>query len=295
MNVFLREKVMFFSAFSQLIRLNYSLFSALAVLLSGVLAGDLLTIQVEYLVSFSIVFFSAVGAFAFNDYFDFEVDKINKRVDRPLVQGLLPIKTALYTGMASAIIVLLLSLYLNPLARVLVIVSLPLFYLYSIRLKRILLVNNALIAGAYVVTILLGTLVSDNCIEPLIVYFAFLGFIVGLATEIMINIMDVEGDKSLTIETLSTRFSIKRAAQIAVCLYFFIVILDPLPFFVLIDSRLYLDPLFLLVLLMPILSYLSIVRDLLREQMPKRIVDLKTRVVITMQVGSLAYLLGVLF
>ena len=166
--------------------------------------------------------------------------------------------------------------------------------MYSIKLKRILFVNNALIASAYVITLFLGTLVSDNLVEPLILYFAMMSFIVGLATEIMINIIDVEGDKALKIETLSTRFGIKRAAQTSAFLYLLIAILDPLPFFLLIDSRLYLDYLFLLAILLPIASYLSSVKDLLREQTPKRIFKLKRRIIITMQVGSIAYLLGVL-
>jgi hypothetical protein len=51
------------SAFSKLIRLDYSLFSALGVLLSGALAGDL-SLQFDFLVAFLIVFFSAVGSFA---------------------------------------------------------------------------------------------------------------------------------------------------------------------------------------------------------------------------------------
>ncbi|MEE9509220.1 MAG: UbiA family prenyltransferase [Candidatus Bathyarchaeia archaeon] len=266
----------------------------MAILVSGILAGDLRGFQVEYVVSSTIIFFSAIGSFAFNDYFDFEVDKRNNRVDRPLVLGLISRKAALFTGIGSMICVFLLSLNLNPLARFLVIFSLPLFYLYSIKLKRILFVNNVLIASAYVITLFLGTLVSDNLVEPLILYFAMMSFIVGLATEIMINIIDVEGDKALKIETLSTRFGIKRAAQTSAFLYLLIVILDPLPFFLLIDSRLYLDYLFLLAILLPIASYLSSVKDLLREQTPKRIFKLKRRIIITMQVGSIAYLLGVL-
>jgi geranylgeranylglycerol-phosphate geranylgeranyltransferase len=288
------KKLIFLSAFSKLIRLSYSLFSALAVLLSGVLAGDLRGFQIEYCVSFFIVFFSTVGSFAFNDYFDVEVDKRHNRVDRPLVLGLIPRKVALYTGIGSMLIVFFLSLYLTPIARFLVIFSLPLFYLYSIWLKRVLIVNNVLIAFAYVLTIFLGTLVSDSLVEPIIVYFALMGFIVGLALEIMINIMDVEGDKALKIKTLSSRFGVKKAAQISAFLYFFIVILDPLPFFVSIDSRLYLDYLFLIVILGSIISYISIFKDLWREQTQKGLFDLKRRVFITMQVGSIAYLLGVL-
>lgn len=282
------------SAFFKLIRFNYSLFSAFGVLLSGLLAGDLRGFQGEYLISFAIIFLSAVGSFAFNDYFDYKVDQHNNRVDRPLVLNLIPRRTALYTGIGSLILVYLLSLFLNPLARFIVIVGVSLFYFYSIRLKRIIFVNNVLIASAYVLTLLLGTLVSNSFVEPLILYFSIIGFIVGLAMEIMIDIIDVKGDKTFQIQTLSTRFGVRSAAQISAFLYLLIVILDPLPFFVMIDSRLYLDYVFLLGILIPIVSYLLIFKDLIRNQTPKGIFDLKRRLFITMQIGSLVYLLGVL-
>jgi len=281
-------------AFSKLVRLDTSLFGAFGVLLSGLLAGDLRGFQLEYLVAFFIVFLSAVGSFAFNDYYDFEVDKRNDRRDRPLVLGLLSRRAALLTGLFSFSLIILLSLFLNLPAMSLVLVSLPLFLLYSLGVKRMILVKNVLIAYAYVATILFGSLVSDAILEPLIVYFAAMGFIVGLAVEIMLDIGDVEGDEELGIETLSTKFGMKTAAQISVVLYGAIMILDPLPFFVMIDLRLFLDYAFFLLILIPVVSYFFISRSLMRDQSKKTVLELKKRVFVTMQVGCMAYLIGVL-
>lgn len=283
-----------FRAFFKLIRLDYSLFSAFGVFLSGLLTGDLHGFQTEYLLSFFIVFLSAGGAFAFNDYYDFEVDKRNDRYDRPLVMRLLPKRVALITGLGSFSLALLLSLFLNLLALFLVLVSLPLFFLYSLGMKRIILFKNALIAYAYVATILFGSLVSDAIIEPVIVYFAAMGFIVGLAFEIMLDVGDVGGDKELGIETLSTRFETETAAQVSVILYGAIMILDPLPFFVMIDPRLYMDYAFLLLVLIPVVSYFFISKSLMKNQSKKSVFQLKKRVFMTMQVGCMAYLVGVL-
>lgn len=68
-----------------------------------------------------------------------------------------------------------------------------------------------------------------------------MGFIVGLAFEIMLDIGDVKGDDVLDIETLSTRFVMRTAAFVSTVLYSTLLILDPLPFFVCIDARLYQD------------------------------------------------------
>ncbi len=288
----MRQKA--FRAFFRLIRLDYSLFSASGVLLSGLLSGDLHGFQWEYLVAFFIVFLSAVGSFAFNDYYDFEVDKRNRRYDRPLVLGLLSRKAALITGLASFSLILLLSLFLNHLSLSLVIVSLPLFLLYNLGMKKRILVKNVLIAYAYVATILFGSLVSDAIIEPLIVYFAAMGFIVGLAFEIMLDIGDVEGDKELGIETLSTRLGTKTAAQISVVLYAAIMILDPFPFITMIDPRLYMDLVFFFLVFIPVVSYFLTSKSLIKDQSKSSIFQLKKKVFVTMQVGSIAYLIGVL-
>ena len=210
-----------FRAFFRLIRLDYSFFSAFGVFLSGLLAGDLVGFQIEYLVVFFVVFFSAIGAFAFNDYFDFEADKLNKRSDRPLVLGLLSGKLALIIGVFSFFLVIFLSLFLNPFSMFLVLLSLPLFYLYSLGLERIFFVKNILIGYAFLATIFLGSLVSDSALEPLIIYFGVMGFIVGLAFEVMLDIGDVKGDTTLRVETLAVKLGIKSAAKISVSLFVF--------------------------------------------------------------------------
>ncbi len=288
----MREKA--FGAFFKLIRLDYSLFGASGVFLSGLLAGDLYGFQWEYLAAFFVVFLSAVGSFAFNDYFDFEVDRRNRRYDRPLVLGLLSKKVALITGLVSFSLVLLLLLFLNSLALLLVLVSLPFFFFYNLGMKKMILFKNILIAYAYVATILFGSIVSDSVVELLIVYFAAMGFIVGLAFEIMLDIGDVEGDRELGIETLSTRFGMKTAAQVSVVLYAAIMILDPLPFITMIDSRLFMDCKFLLLILIPVVSYFFISKSLMKNQGKSSIFQLKKRVFVTMQIGSIAYIIGVL-
>ena len=280
--------------FYKLIRLEYSLFGTFGVFLSGLLAGDLHGLQLEYLVAFLIVFLSAAGAFAFNDYYDFEADKRNNRLDRPLVSELLARRTALMTGLVSFLSIILLSLFLNLSAMALVFVSLPLFFFYSLGLKRIILVKNALIAYAYVATIFLGSIVSDATIEPLILYFATMGFIVGLAFEIMLDISDVEGDNAAGVETISTNFGSKTAALASVVLYSIIMFLDPLPFFVMIDSRLHMDYIFLLLILIPVISYSFISKSLIKDQSKKNVFRLKKKVFLTMQVGCIAYIVGVL-
>ena len=283
-----------FMSFTKLIRLGYSLFAAFGVILSGFYSGDLHGFQIEYLLAYLIAFLSAVGTYALNDYFDYELDKSNTKHDRPLVSDLLSKWTALVTGLTSFFFILLLSLFLNSASKFLVLFTAPLFIFYNFGLKRIIFVKNILVAYAFVATILLGSLVIDSFLEPLIVYFAIMAFIVGFAVETMVDMADVKGDRERGIETISTRFGVKKSAYVSILLYSVVMILDPLPFFVMIDPRLHFDYVFLFFILIPVVFYFFISRSLIQNQSIDNISRLRRRVFYTMQIGCIAYLVGVL-
>ena len=78
----------------------------------------------------------------------------NKRDDRPLVHNRLSKTVALLTTFISLGIVGILLFFLNDLARLLVVASLPVFILYNMGLKKLLVVKNVIIAYAFVATIL---------------------------------------------------------------------------------------------------------------------------------------------
>jgi geranylgeranylglycerol-phosphate geranylgeranyltransferase len=280
--------------FLKLIRIELCLFGTIGFFVSGVLAGDLIGVQFEYLIGFLIIFITETGAFAINDYIDFELDKNNRRSDRPLVLGLITRKTALMTAVVLMLIDLVLILFLEGLTLIFALVSIPIFYIYSLGLKKKIFVKNILIAYSYAGTIIFGSLITDAFLEPIIIYFALMGFIVGLGSEIMFDIADVEGDKELGINTIPNKFGLKSAAKVSVVFYIIIIIMDPLPFFVLIDSRLYFDPLFLILILVPVISYVSLSISLLKNQTKENTLKLRKLIFVIMQIGVFSYLIGVL-
>jgi geranylgeranylglycerol-phosphate geranylgeranyltransferase len=286
-----KEKII---GFLKLIRIELCLFGTIGFFVSGILAGDLIGFQSEYFVGFLIIFVSEAGAFAINDYIDYEIDVKNSRSDRPLVLGLLSRRSALITAIILLIFVLILILFLNGVALILALISIPAFYIYSLGLKKFVIIKNVLIAYSYAGTILFGSLVTDAILEPIIIYFALMGLIVGLGSEIMFDIADVEGDKELGINSIPNKFGLKTAAVISVVCYVIIIIMDPLPFFVLIDSRLYLDPLFLVLILLPVISYVFLSISLLKNQTKENTLKLRKLIFVIMQVGVLSYLIGVL-
>ncbi|AKB25545.1 (S)-2,3-di-O-geranylgeranylglyceryl phosphate synthase [Methanosarcina sp. MTP4] len=280
--------------FLNLVRFENTLFAGFSVLLSGVLSGDLTGWQPEYFRGFFVIVCLAMGVFAVNDYYDFRIDKANKRYERPLVREELAGKTAFGIGMGFLLASALLSLTLASKAAGFVLMSIPFFFLYSHSLKKYFLVKNIIAAYGFSFGIIFGSLLSDPEIEPIILFFAVITFIVALAFEIMIDIADVPGDLRFGIRTLAVCRSKSSAAKLSVTLYAGIILLDPLPFFVNMDPRLYRDWFFLALILIPVLSYLFLCRALLRDQSAKKILDLRKKTLTIMQLGSLTYLTGVL-
>lgn len=281
--------------FLELVRFENSLFAGLSVLLSGVLSGDLTGWQPEYFRGFLIIVCLAMGVFAVNDYYDRGIDSANKRYDRPLVREELSGKMAFRIGLGFLLAAALLSLTLDFRASVFLSLSIPVFFLYSHSLKRYFLLKNIIAAYGFSFVIIFGSLISDSELEPIILFFAAITFIVGLAFEIMIDIADVPGDRSFGVRTVAVCRSGSSAAKLSAALYAGIVVLDPLPFFVNMDPRLYRDWLFLVLILVPVLSYIFLCRVLLRDQSAKKVLGLRKKTLTIMQLGSLAYLTGVLF
>jgi len=280
--------------FFKLIRVEICLFATIGLFVSGILAEDLTGFQWEFLIAFLIIFFSAAGSFAINDYFDFEIDRENQRKDRPIVLGLISRKTALYTGILFLVAVVILSIFLNLPAMILALTSISIIYLYSLGLKRIFLFKNLLIAGSYSATILFGSLISDSFLEPITIYFAIMGFIVGLGSEIMFDIADIKGDKVQHVKTIPNKFGTKKAAILSIFTYFVIIVLDPLPFYVFIDSRFYFDYVFLSLICIPILGYIFLSISLFKNQTKENTVKLRKLIFLVMQIGTIAYLIGAL-
>lgn len=282
-------------AFVRLFRLNRALSASFGVIFTGLFVGDLVGLQPEYLVAFLVVLFSALANFGFNDYCDLEVDRSNHRLDRPLVQGSLTKGAVLVVTGASTLLALGLTLFLNPTARLLVLVGLPVSLFYHVGVKRVFLLKNAFIGLTNVGIVLLGSLVSDAVVEPVAVYIAAIGFFVALSYEIMLDIADVQGDRAHGIDTIPVRFGVKTASWVSVILGLGAVIVDPLPYFVMVDPRLHGDALFLLLILVPVILRLSISISLYRDQSRENVLRLKKRAFRNLQLGCLCFLVGILY
>ena len=140
----------------------------------------------------------------------------------------------------------------------------------------------------------MGTLLTDTVIEPLAYYLAIIGFFFSLSYEVMIDIGDVEGDRTMGVETIPVRYGQRIAAWLSILIGLGAVFADPLPFFIRIDPRLFNDKIFLILILIPIYNRIRISKMLLNDYSSENIYVLKKKLFRNLQLGGICYLIGFL-
>jgi len=146
-----------------------------------------------------VVMFYTAGANTLNDYFDYKIDKIN-RPDRAISSGLVLRRHALIFSLFAFILGTLFALQLNKNSQLVSIcISLPLIIGYNAKLKYFPLIGNIVVALILSLSFIYAGFIFDN-IKPLIIP-AVLAFGLTLIREIVKDMADVIGDKSVGLKT----------------------------------------------------------------------------------------------
>lgn len=170
----------------------------------------------------------AAAAMVINDYYDYDIDRINEP-NRPIPSGAVSknaalIETGVLTviGLAAAYAV---SLYCFSFAlRAWVIMA-----TYSTVGKRSGLAGNFLVSACVAAPFLYGSLIALDTITSNVLLFASMAFLSNTGREIAKGIVDVQGDRSYHIKTMAVRFGEKTAAVSAAFFFIFAVCLTVLP------------------------------------------------------------------
>lgn len=175
-----------------------------------------------------VVMFFTIGANTLNDYFDYEIDKIN-RPDRAISSGLVLRSHALILSLFSFIIGVLIALKLNKDSQLLSIgVSLPLIIAYNVKLKNYALIGNIIVSLILAMSFIYAGLVFKKT-EPLIIP-ALLAFGLTLIREIVKDLADIKGDKSAGLMTFPIVYGKKKTIILCTILSLFLGIGSFIPF-----------------------------------------------------------------
>ncbi|MEW6035643.1 MAG: UbiA family prenyltransferase [Candidatus Micrarchaeota archaeon] len=222
---------MFLKELWRLTRFEHALMLALAVLIAETIILGRFP-PTEYYIVFSLLvpIFSEMGSFALNDYFDIETDRLNKK-DRPLVRGTIAPSFALYFSVLSLAFSVLLAYMINSTAFIIALAFNLLAAAYNWKLKDLPLVGNAYIALTMAIPFIFGNFVVGTALSPIAVVLALLGFVAGLAREIIKTVQDMEGDiKARGSRTLPVLIGKKASLILASVLYLLFIPLSAAPF-----------------------------------------------------------------
>ena len=220
-------------AYAELVRVHNLLATAL-----GVLVGAMLVTSPEpfpaLVATITAVMIAAAG-YAINDYFDVEIDKINKP-ERPIPSGRISPKEALFLAYPLFIIGPAAAMLVGFITTLFASINSALMYYYSRKLKRLGVIGNLVVAFSTAATIFYGALAQAEWngewhVLILIMPVVLMTFFLGLGREIVKGVEDYVGDKAKGVRTLAVVWGPRRAIKVALVLTAIAALMAVISFF----------------------------------------------------------------
>ena len=216
----------------RLTRFEHAVMLALAVFIGEtILLRSIPPVDMLLALSLLVPVLSEMGSFALNDYLDVETDRLNRKMDRPLVRGAISLAFARNLSIACLALSVLLAYFINMNAFLIALLFNVFAVAYNAKLKDLPLLGNIYIALTMAIPFIFGNFVVANDLAPLAVILAALGFVAGLAREIVKTVQDMEGDmQARGSRTLPVVIGKGPSLAVAVILYLLFIPLSASPF-----------------------------------------------------------------
>lgn len=166
------------------------------------------------LLLFVIVTLVTAAGNVINDYYDIEIDRVN-RPDRPIPSGQVTPAAARAFAIALFIAGIVVSLFTNPLCIAIAVFNSLLLAGYAAFLKRTPLLGNIAVSYLAASMFLFGGALAGMTGLSHVVPFAAMSFFAMLARELIKDAEDVEGDQASGAVTFPIRYGIRPSVILA--------------------------------------------------------------------------------
>jgi geranylgeranylglycerol-phosphate geranylgeranyltransferase len=200
--------------------------SFITIVVAAELAGGLSPIKNVILAATSAALI-AIGANVINDFFDIEIDRINKP-KRPLAAGKISKKLALYYFVVVYFAAWILAFYIDGWMFLIAFATGILLVLYSYRLKRTILWGNLTVSLSTAMAFIYGGLAvghADKTVFP-----AAFAFLFHFGREILKDMQDMKGDRKGGAITFPLRYGIKPSLKLISMIFILLVLLTAIPY-----------------------------------------------------------------
>ena len=212
--------------FIRLLRPEISILGMVSVYI-GAIASVSEYFSYDLLLAMVAVFFVGAGSMPFNDYFDYEIDKIN-HPKRPLPSGVFKPVYGLFIGIIFFLMGLVLSSLINLYCFLITTIAIALICFYELTLKNQVFIGNVVVAFTTCISFTFGGAIVGELIKP--TFFTLICFFIFLGREILMDVRDYTGDK-MTRKTLPVKIGRKYATYFACVLISISIALLFLPVF----------------------------------------------------------------
>ncbi len=220
-----------------------------------------------------------------NDYFDVNIDKINKP-ERVLPSGKLSLKEAFTFYIILSFSSLIISSFININSFIIVFTASVFLFFYSYQLKKTPLVGNIVVSTLTALAFIYGGVVVNN-IGHAVIPAAF-AFLINMIREIVKDMEDVEGDRNNNKNTYPVSFGFKKSKWIVVIITLVLITLTLYPFIFNIYSIEYI--LVIMVFVNPLLIY--ILKSLHENESVENLGRLSNLLKLNMVLGLIAIFVG---
>lgn len=211
----------------ELTRPTNSIAAGVLTFIGAFVAGEISAAPFRVAAAVGATVFATAAGMAINDYFDREIDRIN-RPDRAIPRGAISPRGALAFSVALFVGAVVLALALPPLAIGIAVVNLLALVAYTELFKGLPGVGNVVVGYLGGSTFLFGG-AAVGSVEPVAVLFA-LAALSTISREILKDIEDVEGDRAEGLNTLPIAVGERPAWLLAAALLAVAVLTSPVPY-----------------------------------------------------------------
>lgn len=214
----------------EILRPGNALMGAISIILIAIIDK---TISIPIVLAMLAVFFETAAGNVINDYFDYNIDLINKP-ERPIPSGRISLengKRYAYLLFAAGTVCGFLISYLtaNWIPFIIVLIADVVLYLYAYKLKATPLIGNLAVGFMTGFGFVFGGFTINNpSIVMTSIFLGFFAFVMTTAREIIKDIEDIEGDRKDGARTLPILIGKKKPAILATILIIIDCALCPL-------------------------------------------------------------------
>lgn len=208
----------------EILRPGNAMMGAIAIILIAIIDRSL---NLPIILAMLAVFFETAAGNVINDYFDYQIDLINKP-ERPIPSGRISLKNGRNYGyllfLLGTICGFLISYLTNNwIPFIIVLIADVILYLYAYTLKATPLIGNLAVGFMTGFGFVFGGYTLNNpTIISTSIFLGFFAFVMTTARELVKDIEDMEGDKSEGAKTLPILYGEKITSVLA----FILIVID---------------------------------------------------------------------